>query len=159
MLLDRRGVSGGGKFIQAFCSVRADTMTKHETSRRKTKRNLWKFIPSGDVEKKVRRVFAENIEQLRVWFMWIWIKLSELIFSGGEPWRVVKVSRNFNLCTFCLKPLVFSWITRSCSARISTISFKMGIVSSPTTSFSHSLVRSKSAANDIIQASRIKWRI
>lgn len=32
MLLDRRGVSGGGKFIQAFCSVRADTMTKHETS-------------------------------------------------------------------------------------------------------------------------------
>lgn len=58
MLLDRRGVSGGGKFIQAFCSVRADTMTKHERpgeKRNEIYENLFRT-------EKVRRVFAENIE-------------------------------------------------------------------------------------------------
>lgn len=93
-------MSDENKIYSSILLVRANTMAKHEVSGRKV-RNLWKFIPNK----------SENFENIgksfRVWFMWIWAKLLELFHIFGGAMRVVKVSRGFNLCTFCLNPLAF----------------------------------------------------
>lgn len=89
------------KFIQTFCSWEPAQWPNMKFP------SEMKFMKIYSIKKW--EFFVELIENSRVWFMWIWIKLLERSLSFRGTIRVVvKVSRSFNLCTFCLKSLFSS---------------------------------------------------
>lgn len=129
--LSRRRMSGGKEIYSSILLVRASTMDKHENffsgitqikfMKIYSSREKWEFRGDGWMLRHKNFLFilqkfwsstsrdlqmwpTANIEKFHVWFMWLGINLGLRTNSSvGGAMKVVKVSLDANLCTFCLK--------------------------------------------------------
>lgn len=108
----------GGKWKpNLFSHFARESQHNGQTWNFRAKWNLWKFIPIP----KVRSFIFGAVENIENSSCLIYVDLNKKLFQmeftlflrslfgGSHQERVVKVSRSFNLCTFCLKSLFFQF--------------------------------------------------